>query len=538
MIWVAIIGGYGKYSGKIEMLHLKEPPKDRIHRESFYVPPNPIPDEDAPAGSNAPGRRMSGSPNGILRDSLGEVFPGPWSYVFPPDPQVAVSEDYVVSTINSHISIYDKTGEILYWNFLDSFFPFYPGYGMVFDPKLVFDVLAKRWYVLALFASWYPDPESSFYYLAVSEGEDPLGGWYFYKLNASMNGSTPTHNWADYPGLGYNDRWIVITSNQFTFEWNWKYGKVRFLNKEKALSGALDGWTDFWGNFLGEYTYTIRPMRPLTPSEDMYLLKVRIGNEYLHLWKFSGEPDEPHLSLQTTLGIRNYPTPSAVPQGGGYHPIEGGSQKGIMAVVYYDGKLYLSFEEGQPNDYTMTGARLVVVDVRDTVPFVLEDLSIYEPHVSWIYPTVGVSPKGVVIVFTRVGPSDYPSVFYVARAVGELEFSESKPITWGSSWYEEVYDGRNRWGDYFGAAMDPADSSVWVIGEYADYTDAWSTTIAKVSLEREWEFVFDPKLDVEAIYDISGRRVRITDMRRGIYFVRTRDGKIRKILKLYPFASP
>ncbi len=532
MIWltgafILVIGGYERYSGEVEVVHLKEPPREKVPPSGpIYVPPNPSDD-----GIGGPRTYR------ILKDSVGEKFPGPWSHYVPPDPQVAVSENHVLSTINSSIYMYDKSGDILYWNYLSGFFPFYPGYGMVFDPKLTFDVIERRWYVLALYLSAYPDPESSFYYLAVSEGEDPLGGWYFYKLNASFNGPTPTHNLADYPGLGYNDRWIVITSNQYTFQWRYKYGKIRLLNKEKALSGTLDGWTDLWGDTLGEYTYSIRPMRSITPNEEMFLLSVRVGNEYLYLWKFSGDPDAPHLTLRGTLGIRNYPTPKTVPQGGGYYPIEGGSRKGIMAVVYYDGKLYLSFEEGQPNDYTSTGARFVVVDVRDTAPYVLEDLSVYEPYVSYLYPTVGVSPKGVVIVFTRVGYTRYPSVFYVARAVGEMDFSERRRIKYGSSWYERVFDGRNRWGDYFGAAMDPADSSVWVIGEYATSENEWNTAIAKVTLEREWEFVFDPKLDVEAIYDISGRRVNLEDMRRGIYFVRTRDGKIHKVLKLRPFVA-
>jgi hypothetical protein len=37
----------------------------------------------------------------------------------------------------------------------------------------------------------------------------------------------------------------------------------------------------------------------------------------------------------------------------------------------------------------------------------------------------------------------------------------------------------DRWGDYFGAAIDPADGSAWLVGQYAK-GDCWATWIGNL----------------------------------------------------------
>jgi hypothetical protein len=67
----------------------------------------------------------------------------------------------------------------------------------------------------------------------------------------------------------------------------------------------------------------------------------------------------------------------------------------------------------------------------------------------------------VVLLRSGTAPVDYSSVF------------PDRPSDWG------------RYGDYFGADVDPCDPSVWVAGEYHDAPDRWSTYIANTKTPEE-----------------------------------------------------
>ena len=42
--------------------------------------------------------------------------------------------------------------------------------------------------------------------------------------------------------------------------------------------------------------------------------------------------------------------------------------------------------------------------------------------------------------------------------------------------------GRNRWGDYSGAALDPSTGCTWLYSEYARATNSWGTRVGEVCL--------------------------------------------------------
>jgi len=524
---------YGTFKGYIRKAVVSHPPTVKVRTEPSGLPINPIVRENARNHHDkTPGENGREANYGLHGSDtlIGDFQAFPYTGWYPPDPQIGVGPSHVVVVVNGGVRVFDRSGSVLYDNTLAGFFsPIYPGYGNVFDPKVAYDPLARRWYILAVYVSYSPD--SAFYYLAVSQTPNPLGGWYYYALDATLDGSTPTSNLADYPGLGYNDKWIVLTSNQFTFSWSYQYGKVRVLDKAAALSGTLSGWTDFYGSDLGSYTYTIKPARSLSTSPTAFLVKRRY-NDRITFFKISGPSTSPTLSLITSKYITVFSTTDSVPQMGTSTKLEAGDFAGILGATYYNGKVFLTFGESHILDPALSSSRLIVLD---TTPNVLEDIPLYEDGYSWIYPYVGVSPKGLVVVFTRVGPTSYPSVYYVSRPSGDSLFSPPRPLKEGLTWYVRVYNSRNRWGDYFGAAMDPVDSTVWIVGEYSVTNDTWGVWVGRVrflSAVKVVERLPVPLLTEGETYDLAGRRVReITHP--GVYFVK--EGKtVRKVLVVRP----
>src|SRR5258708_20823157 len=82
-----------------------------------------------------------------------------------------------------------------------------------FDPEIVFDPYTSRWFFSA--GADAPQGTNFFFFsftsvlLAVSETSDPTGNWLLYRVYADPSGNT----WADYPRIGFNSKWVVITAN-------------------------------------------------------------------------------------------------------------------------------------------------------------------------------------------------------------------------------------------------------------------------------------------------------------------------------------
>ncbi len=85
--------------------------------------------------------------------------------------------------------------------------------GFLFDPKVYYNRLSKRFFVVAL--SQTESPNTGFIYLSVSRSSSVVSlsnGWCNYRIRSKRSNA-----WADYPGLGMNERWVAISGNNFKF---------------------------------------------------------------------------------------------------------------------------------------------------------------------------------------------------------------------------------------------------------------------------------------------------------------------------------
>jgi hypothetical protein len=109
----------------------------------------------------------------------------------------------------------------------------------------------------------------------------------------------------------------------------------------------------------------------------------------------------------------------------------------------------------------------------------------------YYYPAIMVDEsKNLVMVFNRSGLNEYAGIRYTGRldsdAPGTLR--PSMQLKAGESNYEilGLGDTRNRWGDYNGIALDPADNTtIWMYSEYAEApvnsASRWGTWIGQTT---------------------------------------------------------
>lgn len=127
----------------------------------------------------------------------------------------------------------------------------------------------------------------------------------------------------------------------------------------------------------------------------------------------------------------------------------------------------------------------------------------------YYYPAVHhMSEDDMVIVFGRSNSSTYPEVRVTGwRDTGSIEGSSL--VKAGEATYLRLDSyNRNRWGDYFGAAIDSSDfRKVWVVGEYAKTSNKWGTWVA----ETQYPARITPQNSVTDRSGLVGQTVTLTN---------------------------
>ena len=116
--------------------------------------------------------------------------------------------------------------------------------GDPFDPKVIFDQYAGRFFVACLVkvgSSANAPTNVSRILLAVSDNGDPNGTWFLASID-SKEIIGANDNWADYPGLAVDEEAAYITANIFTFGSNAFSGsRLWIIRKGTGTGGFYDG---------------------------------------------------------------------------------------------------------------------------------------------------------------------------------------------------------------------------------------------------------------------------------------------------------
>ena len=127
-----------------------------------------------------------------------------------PDTMGAVGIDHFVELINGRFSVYRKSDGVRvqtstlnqFWNNAGQT-P--TGINGAFDPRVVYDPHARRWYAVAADNGG----GANNYLFAISSSSDPTQPWTAFKIDSDTDDS----NWADFPMIGYNPEAVYLSAN-------------------------------------------------------------------------------------------------------------------------------------------------------------------------------------------------------------------------------------------------------------------------------------------------------------------------------------
>jgi len=434
------------------------------------------------------------------------------SMFVPPDPCGAAGPDRLLAVVNAGIECRDKVGNLIFRDSLHDFFlPLGPqNLGtLCFDPKVVYDQYQGRFVVVAL-ERWLTsagDPsDESRILVAVSTTPSPStttpADWYFMAIDSKMNIGGIDY-WADYPGFEVDDEAVYLTMNMYPFAGGSSLTRLWIIDKGLGggfYSGGPVAWSVYDPIPPGFYHMTMMPALVFggLPGVGTYLVGyssltnggpggaefaqvIRVDNP-LAVAIFTGEFVNVG-DLENVGGIYGFPAIPDAPQSGTGTLIEVNDSRALDAVWRNNSLWFTTTIKPNPAndpinanqatahwfrlDTSLVPAPILVADQGNIGG---EDIA---PGTRTFFPAVAVNGlDDAKFGFAASASSIYCGAYFAGREPTDPPgtVQAAAAVQAGLDSYVRTFGaGRNRWGDYTGAAVDPMDDmTFWIFNEYAE----------------------------------------------------------------------
>jgi len=398
--------------------------------------------------------------------------------LIPPDINGAVGKTYVMETTNQEFRIYTKAGALNSTVTITTFFSGTGGSGY-YDPHIVYDPNNDR-YVICIDGNAANGDGGLF--LAVSQTGDPTGNWYTYGIDALGNAS----DFLDYPQMGFNNNWIVLTGNDFLAAGG-NTGKIYVFNRANVYSGTegtLNTFTDATASLLSPAATYDAAQKTEGLVTDWNGSSG--GNGYVRLSTITGTAAAPVYSTGSTIGVNQPWSETAInaTQLGSSNLIEDGDTR-IHSCIYRNSALWFTHTVFLPSSTpTYSGADWWQINPSAATVTQFGRIADAAGKIFYYYPSLDVNTNGdMVIGYNLSGPSNYVSSAYALHLSTDAAGTLETPVIFKAGiagYFKDYGSGRNRWGDFSGTAVDPSDNSFWTFQEWANTGNNWATQIAHV----------------------------------------------------------
>jgi uncharacterized protein (TIGR03437 family) len=411
--------------------------------------------------------------------------------VTPPDCAGAVGPQHVVTMLNDVVQLQQRNGAVLSHVRPETFWASLAPFIELTDPRVVYDAPAARW--VAVIAA-DPETKNSALFLAVSKTADPAGAWYLQRFpgGGAVPGSATDFFWTDFPSLGVNKNWVVVTVNSYRKSPNqnsqFAQSNIYAFNKAK-LYAAMDAPHPLFQDQTAFFGFA--PATDYDNSGDTFYL-VGVDSEFLLAQSLRV------TAIQGPVGSETYarkpqvfaPAPweqipaAGLPQPGTPSSVDGGDDR-MLSCVLRNASLWCA--------HTVFPVRTKRAAVQwfqiDTASFQIQQTGrIDDPNnvYSYVYPSIAVNKNGDVLIgYSEFSTGKYPSANYSLRLAGDPPNSLRDDTLFKQG--EAHYSGF-RWGDFSTTVVDPVDATgFWTLQEYAaspsaalQPQDRWGTWWAQI----------------------------------------------------------
>lgn len=412
-------------------------------------------------------------------------FPGiPDTGADPSDGGLAVGPNHLVQVVNSHVAVFSKTGQRLSLMSLTEFMAI-PRSDIVTDPRVLFDHFTGRWVVVVVNIDLTLNESTAYY--AVSRSSDPQQRFCVWFSRHSDIGGVPNQVLADFPTLGVDERAYYVTLRRFSYVTGLAVdNRIIMLPKSALLNCRSSGdewiWTTDERFPDGSRAHVLQPAITFgNPGIEYFVGSAPNGGSYVGIWELSGLVTDPMMKKLRPAFVGSYQPPPKALQRESFLLLSTLDARMPAAPVYRNGSLWFGFGVQSP----VATPAVAWFELSAATGSVVQQDLLYFDRGGYSYPALMVDVAGnMAMVMTVNGANYYPDAAITTRAAADPKNKVSQPsiFTNGIAPYERSSSGSPvRWGDYFGAALDPDGKRIWFAATYPVSRFAWATAIVAIT---------------------------------------------------------
>jgi hypothetical protein len=399
----------------------------------------------------------------------------------PPDPELTVGPSHVLTAINDNLRAFTKAGATVWTTSWESFFASINPAGsgsFASDPKVMYDAGSQRYFAVVLMIN--SAGNHSWWMLAASQSSNITSSTVWNKWAIDPDVADPG-KFADYPGFGFDDSAIYITSNMF----NGPTVDLAVIPKAQLIQASPPASPTFTQlvnvtTAAGTTAFTLQPARMYGAGAG-FLASVRgAASNALYIYRVNNPTTSPTLT-KATVSVSSYAVPPDATQQGTTNLIATGDTR-LYDVVWRNNKLYANHTIANGSG---TQARWYEVNTTSWPSVsLLQSGNVNAAGANYCYPSIAVDMNdNVAMGFTRCSGTEYPSGYHTYRGSGDPAGTMATPVLDHAGL--GGYTG-TRWGDYSGTAIDPADNlTFWTMQEYGASSGSggsWSNWVTSFSV--------------------------------------------------------
>lgn len=419
----------------------------------------------------------------------------------PPDIDGCVGANHLMVTLNSEYRIMNKSGTVISTVSPATFWSGVTPAGHS-DPHVHFDHITNRWIIVAQSSL----TATSSVLVAVSQTNDPTGIWNRYSVDVDAAGIVGL----DFPLVGYNQNWLVVTGNMFNVTGGAFADIVQIYIFDMAnlnAGGAVTLGTNaqLITTTTSDGSFALSPSTNYDGNSNMYLLEEWNGG--------AGALRETNLT-GTIPAVTWNGASAAFPVNGSLTWQFGPNPAGDFApqktearkiavndarmnnVILRNGKLWTAHHILLPGTGTTTRAAIQwwVITAATSTPVQIGLIDDATGVITRTFPSVAVDgSENMIIGYSIFSSSMYASAAYSYRQSCTAANTMQNEVIYKnglSSYFKNFGGTRDRWGDYSNCSLDPSTGRFWVLEEYAnqrvgaaDNDSRWGSWWAEVALQ-------------------------------------------------------
>lgn len=417
----------------------------------------------------------------------------------PGDPTGAGGDSHVVAAVNVSMAVYSKAGveevapQVL-GNLVTSPLPFY------FDPKIVYDQNSDH-YIVVFLGVKDSTQESEIYVVSIPDATATnQSTWCAREVQGDQSPGNGKQ-WADYPGVGYDQSRVYVSTNMFNFGSGGEGSQVIAFDKAGLFDcGVGLTSTTFTTDDVrlkdGTKIWTLQPATTVgAANSPEYALATDYhcpgGNcqgDALFVASFNGSNFSARL-----LPTKSFTMPTATQEGTPLSQPEAYWDAGDLrfANAFYDSDTNQLFaahaiekDINKGDGWVESVARWYELapgsPLKNTVISRIGNVGTSKKDAGW--PVVGSDSDGNVWVnYSRAsgasGAKEFLGAWVALILPGQKSPAEIMTFATGSSLYAP-FPGPERWGDYNGINRDPVTgTTMWLVNQRAANIDEFQQIV-------------------------------------------------------------